>query len=185
MRAAIVGDDAGSQVARDRSARCLIGRLYANLELPATRLLSGTLTTRLRMPMSKTALSSSAREAVIYRFDGASYPSVKVTSSGSLRPRRFMSSKNAVTVWVFITSIPPSDAAVPGGPQIVKPQAGYRFALRAQGRDRSGDAGDKQILVIFVLAQISLGEGLVILPEPFPKLRHRGLGLKKPTVLVL
>ena len=47
-----------------------------------------------------------------------------------------------------------------------------------------GDAIDKQIDDL-VLAQVPLGERLVILPQPLPKLRYRGLRQQKPAILVL
>lgn len=53
----------------------------------------------------------------------------------------------------------------------------------APGRNLSNTV-DKQINDL-VLAQVPLCEGLVILPQPFPKLRYRGLGQKKPAILVL
>src|SRR6516165_11789855 len=97
----------------------------------------------------------------------------EVTSSGSFRPRRFMSSKNAVTVSAsslgarhhvqqHATAL---DGKAPGR------QNRLAFGARPQ---TLGDAIHKQIRDL-VLAQVTLRERLVILPQPLPKLRRRGL----------
>src|SRR5436309_348643 len=97
----------------------------------------------------------------------------EVTSSGSFRPRLFMSSKNAITVSVSFfgarhhvqqhtTAL---NRKTPGR------QNRLAFGTRPQ---TLGDAIDKQIRDL-VLAQVPLRERLVILPQPLPKLGHRGL----------
>src|SRR6516225_2941625 len=97
----------------------------------------------------------------------------EVTRSGSLRPRLFMSSKNAVTV--SVSSLEPAIiCSSTRRPSIVKPQAAKnRLAFGARPQTL-GNAVDKQIDDL-VFAQVALGKRLVILPQPLPKLRHRCL----------
>src|SRR5262245_44499497 len=97
----------------------------------------------------------------------------EVTSSGSFRPRRFMSSKNAVIV--SASSLEPVImCSSTRRPSIVKPQAartGSRFGARPQ---TLGDAIDKQICDL-VLAfrcdvrhRVSADVGLLKLVAPLP-----------------
>src|SRR6476646_5219109 len=161
--AVIVCDNASRKVSRDRSARRLIGRLHADLQLRphVFRDLD-----RMRWARQRCRDARWKHTSMALMMPGA--PS-EVTSCGSLRPRRFMSSKNAVTV--SASSFDPAiRCSSTRRPSTVKPQA-TRTGSRLRPQP-FGDAVDKQV-DNRVFAQIALGKSLIVLPKPFPELRHR------------
>ena len=97
----------------------------------------------------------------------------EVTGADHFRPRLIMSSKNAVTV--SASSLEPAIMCSQHTTSLKGETPGRQNRLAFRARPQTlGDPIDKQISDL-VLAQVPLRERPVILPQPLPKLRDRGL----------
>ena len=168
--ATVVGNDAGCEFARDGPARRLIGRLRADLEVRPHILRH--LGRQVAHAVCQATLPGGARKANLDRLDDArgavrghqqriiQAAPLHVLEERDHRLGIFFGARHHVQQ--HTTAL---NRKTPGR------QNRLAFGTRPQ---TLGDAIDKQIRDL-VLAQVPLRERLVILPQPLPKLRHRGL----------
>jgi hypothetical protein len=139
--AVIIGNDPGRVLACNGPARRLMGRLRADLELRPD--VFRHLGRQVAHAMGQATLPGRSRKAnLIALMMPERHP--KSPAADSFRPRRFMFSKNTVTV--SASSLQPVImCSSTRRPSIVKPQAARTGSRLEPGRKTLGDAIDTQI----------------------------------------